>query len=75
MKRHLGECGTQGRQSVIKQLKGKITGSGNEYAEIVKEIESLEKNIDREEEKKAEALKEAKHYSEKADEVEEMLYL
>lgn len=73
MKRHLGECGTQGRQSVIKQLKGKITGSGNEYAEIVKEIESLEKNIDREEKKKAEALKEAKHYSEKADEVEEML--
>ena len=73
MKRHLGECGTQGRQSVIKQLKGKITGSGNEYAEIVQDIESLERNIDREEEEKVEALKEARHYSEKADEIEEML--
>ncbi len=73
MKRHLGECGTQGRLSVIKQLKSKITGSGDEYTTLTNEIERLIKNIENEEKNILDAEQNAEYYRSKADEIEEML--
>lgn len=73
MKRHLGECGTQGKLSVIKQLKSKITGSGDEYKNLENKIERYLNNIEREENTIEDAQKNAEYYQQKADEIEQIL--
>ena len=73
MKRHLGECGAQGRSSVIKKLKSKITGSGDEYKEISNNIEMAYNAIEKSTKDLQEAEENAKYYNDKADEIEDLL--
>lgn len=73
MKRHLNECGTQGRSAVIKQLKSKIKGTGEEYKKITDEIEHLINNIENEEKNIEDAHANVENYQRKVDEKEELL--
>jgi len=70
MKRHLGE---NGRLSVIRQLKSKITGSGEEYVKIIESIERYNQKIEVEERNIKEAGENAKSYESKASQIEQLL--
>lgn len=74
MKRHLGECGPSGKASVIKQLKSKITGSGNEYNEILDKIYRYESFIEREEKNIIDAKENVISFQEKVDSIEILLH-
>lgn len=73
MKNHLGELGTSGSRSVIKKLKSKITGSGDEFKKLENDILRYLGYIERDEKAIEDALENADHYQAKADEIEQIL--
>lgn len=73
MKHHLGEIGSQGKLSVIKQLKSKITGSGDDYLRIDNDIKKYYKKIEDEENNIFDAKENEKNFQEKADKIRQFL--
>lgn len=69
MKEHLGD----GRNNVIKYLKSKITGSGDEYIHLTNEIKRLESNIENEEKNLFDAQANADNFQKRVDEIESVL--
>lgn len=73
MKEHLGEYGTNGRSAVIKTLKSKKSGNGNEYEVLTKEVERLYSNIDNQKKIIIDATQNADFYKKKAEEIQAIL--
>jgi len=73
MKMHLNELGTYGRNSVVKQLKGKLTGSGDEYQKINENLQYYLSKIEISQNKISEATKNMDYFKEKIDESESIL--
>ncbi|MBP1925262.1 DNA repair exonuclease SbcCD ATPase subunit [Sedimentibacter acidaminivorans] len=73
MKLHLNELGTYGKNGVIKQLRRRITGSGDDYNNLNDSLQNLLSKIDDSEKKIVEASKNKLYYEQKIADSEDIL--